>query len=138
MTRERVYLRFKRRSRNPGTAKQFGTGDVYRGRRLTGFFFIAEWEFKADAEAPDILPFNSRYHNEYLGLKSATVHVFDGNGTSISFYWEPERGYFNPRANVSGHNIHKLVARFVPSGVIDSSRTNTEGKAKPCQTQLRT
>lgn len=111
----RIYLRFKRRSRNTGTAKQYGTGDVYCGRRLSGFFFIAEWEFKADAEAPDILPFNSNYQNESFGLKSATVHVFDERGTSISFHWEPERGYFNPHAHVSGHNIHELVSRFVPA-----------------------
>lgn len=92
-----IKLRVKRRTGNPDGQTQYATGDVYNGRRLSGYSFISEWQRKVDSGE----------------LKSATVHVFNRTGTSIVFYWEPERGFFNPRSNASGHDINELISRFI-------------------------
>lgn len=114
----RTYLRFKRKTSNPGTAKQFGSGDIYHGARLTGFFFIAEWQWKEDAgdNVKGLTPFDNKICLEAYGLKSAVVHVFNENGAALSFYWQPDDGYYHPQSGQSGFDIHKLVAQFIPTG----------------------
>ena len=104
-------LRVKRRTWNASGYANIGTGGVYLGKRLSGWFFTVEWQWKPDAPLCMPLPFGYESND----LRSCVVRCTSSRLQNISFtfYWEPERGYFCPTAGVSGGDIHVLVSQCI-------------------------